>query len=151
MKFSPKSHHSSYKILFWTFFKRFCVYFKMQEVKDFERFSICFRKFYDQQAISILADGLTFCWQDKRNLEALILSYIAYSTKISNPWKLQLLLKCTKPCDNVWYEFTLFCAKLRRDGLRVIPRLIGPFFWQTLSYIWPLADYYWRLSGRCFS
>ena len=56
----------------------------MQEVKGFEKnFKNYFRKLYDQQAISILTDGFTFCWQGKCNLEALILSYIAYSNKTS--------------------------------------------------------------------
>ena len=60
----------------------------MQEVKSFEKnFKNYFRKFYDQQAISILADCFTFCWQGKRNPETLILSYIAYSNKTSIPWK----------------------------------------------------------------
>ena len=56
----------------------------MQEVKGFEKnFKNYFRKLYDQQAISILADCFTFCWQGKRNPETLILSNIAYSNKTS--------------------------------------------------------------------
>ena len=59
-------------------FKMFFICFKMQEAKSFEKnVQNYFRKFYDQQAISILADCFTFCWQGKRNLEALILSCIA--------------------------------------------------------------------------
>ena len=98
-------------------------------------FSNYSRKFYDQQAFSILADGFTFCWQGKCNLETLILSYIAYSNNTSISWKFKLL-KCTTPCDIVWCAFNWFWTNLRKHGLQVIPRLFGPFFWQAWSHIY---------------